>query len=104
MIAAQLNGKTLALLLAGHTADGGDDWAVFSGTARYESGTLYLDRGNAKRPFEIQEEWLQRVRPVDGSVAETLAGAEYYLPLTVGPIPSGTALSDYLDTGLKWPA
>jgi hypothetical protein len=98
-----LDGKPFALLLMGTKPSGEDDWAVFSGIARLESGTLYLDRGAEPR-FEIRAEWIDRIHMiVDPVVRETLLNADYCLSLTVGRLPTDDDSSDFLQTGLKWP-
>jgi len=96
------DGKPFTILLMGTTTDSKDDWAVFPGIARIHEVGLYVDRGPKAR-FKIRPEWLSRIRPVDASLRSTLQGADYYLPLTVGTLPSGANEDDLLMTGLKWP-
>lgn len=95
-------GKPFAVLLMGETAEGEDDWAVFSGTLEQNALGLYLDRG-AKPSFEIHPEWVERIRPVGSDVKDILLDAEHYLSLSVGPIPEGESTESYVGTGLKWP-
>jgi hypothetical protein len=99
---ALLEGKRLTLLLMGTSPKGEDDWAAFAGTARLDDGTLYLDRDSAPA-FEIRPEWIERIVPVEPALRETLLGADYYLPLTVGNRPSADG-EGLLPTGLKWPS
>jgi hypothetical protein len=33
-----------------------------------------------------------------------LLGADYYFNVSIGPLPDGANVSEYLETGLKWPA
>ena len=96
-----LDGKPFTLLLMGETSDGEDDWAVFPGIARVRGDTLCIDRG-FKPPFEVRPEWFCRIQPVKESLKATLQDADFYLPLTVGPIPA-VGSDDLLATGLKWP-
>jgi hypothetical protein len=95
-------GKPFAVLLMGETAEGEDDWAVFSGTLKQNPSGLFLDRGT-KPPFEIRAEWIERINPVGSDVKDILLGAEHYLPLSVGLIPEGESTESYVCTRLKWP-
>jgi hypothetical protein len=97
-----LEGKLLAVLVMGQTSDGQDDWAVFTGTARVSEDLLFLDR-HGKPSFEIRAEWLDRIKSVGSKVKDILLGAEFYLPLTIGPLPEGQSAESYIATGLKWP-
>jgi hypothetical protein len=103
MKASDLDGKLLTLLLIGETEDGKDDWAVFPGTARVRTGSLFLERSGGKEPFAIREDWLERVKPVEPSVKDILGNADYYLPLMVGNIPDGANVDDVARTALQWP-
>jgi hypothetical protein len=96
-------GKRIALLIAGKDENGGDDWAVFTGTAQLDQGRVVLLRDSGD-PVEIEPEWLARVQPVpDGESRRILGEAEYLIPLAVGDIPEGTDSAGYRNTGLKWP-
>jgi hypothetical protein len=98
-----LDGKALTLLLLGTTPEGDDDWAVFPGISQVEDGQLYIDRG-AKPRFDIRPEWIDRIQAVDPALREMLRDADYYLPLTVGSLPTGDDGDDLIQTGLKWPS
>lgn len=90
-----LDGRRLTLLLMGATEKGEDDWAVFSGIARLEDGTLYMDRGE-KPKFEVRSEWIEQIRPVDPLMRGALLEADYFLPLPVGMLPAGLDGNDFL--------
>jgi hypothetical protein len=94
----ELNGKSLALLLAAED----EDWSVLSGVVRQEGGALLLDRGANEQPFLIQPEWIDRIKPVPTDLMETLMNAEF-LPFNVGTLPDNADSSDYIHTGLKLP-
>ena len=98
-----LEGKTLTLLLMGKTQGGEEDWAVFGGTVRLEAGLPYLDRGLENPRVEIREEWLERIKPVSPDLAETLLGAAFYLPLSVGNLDGEGNEAGLVPFGLKWP-
>jgi hypothetical protein len=87
MKASDLDGKVIALLLMGKTDQGEDDWGVCAGKAHCDGDTVYVDLGPELPPFELQQEWLDRVRPVDDTVREMLLDAEYCLPLEVEALP-----------------
>jgi hypothetical protein len=95
-------GKRFSLLLMGETADGAERCAVLSGTLMQAPSGLILDRG-INTPIDIRPEWIERIRPVGADVKDILLGAEFYLPLSVGPIPEGASMEGYEKIGLKWP-
>lgn len=95
-------GKPFCVLLIGTTVDGEDEGAVFSGTLKQNESGLYLDRGESP-PFEIDPEWIERIKPVGPDIKDILLNAEYYLSLSVGQIPEGESTESYVATGLKWP-
>jgi hypothetical protein len=83
--------------------DDRDESAVFSGVVRWVGSKLVLDR-SPKPQFEIRSEWHERIQPVaNGEARKILLGADYFLRPYVGRLPDGSALTDYLQTGLKWP-
>jgi hypothetical protein len=96
------DGKRFALLLCGETEQGEDDWVVFPGIARLQDGILIVQRPEGQPPFQIRSEWYNRIKSVGDEIREMLHGAEYVLPLTVGPKP-GVDDEQYIRTGLMWP-
>jgi len=97
-----LHGKRLALLVTGKDAQGNDDWAVFTGTARIQENVVVLVRNEGKS-VEIPSEWVTRIKPVPPETRDILLNAEFYLPLAIGPLLDGESAEDYIETGLKWP-
>ena len=61
-----------------------------------------MDRGDKPR-FDIRAEWIGRIQSVDPALRKTLRDADFYLPLTVGSLPSGDDEDDLIRTGLRWP-
>lgn len=98
---AQLVGKRLALLLIGEDEHGQDDCAIFAGIVRQDGSRLVLDRDDG--PFELRDEWIERIRPVEAQVKDILLGADYVLSLSVGNLPGGASTAELEPTGLKWP-
>jgi hypothetical protein len=99
----ELNGKTLALLLVRQNEAGEDEWAVLTGTARWDGTQLQVDRGSERKPFLIFDDWLGRVESVPEEVDDFFGGAKFYLALSVGNLPDSDDAEGYINTGLKWP-
>jgi len=60
-----------------------DESAVYSGVARWDGSTLFLDRP-PKSPFEIQSEWHERIQPVTNEKArEILLGPTTFCASTL---------------------
>lgn len=97
MNSQELNGKSLALLLAGED----EDWSVLGGSVRQEGDVVLLDHSAGGEPFHIQPEWLDRIKPIPEDFSDILMNAEFILPLRVGTLPEGADPSDYKSTGLK---
>ena len=87
----------------GEKADGSDDVAIFTGTADWDGQRLVMLRSQGEPPFEVPGDWLERLKPVDPDLQPDLLGAEYYFSVTIGPLPAGTDVSQYSETGLRWP-
>ncbi|MBQ0797088.1 hypothetical protein [Zhongshania sp.] len=92
--------KRFALVLWAEDEQGEEDVAVFSGTLIKEGNLYFLQRRSGQGP-EIREEWLERIKPVDDELKETLMGCEFQLSLSVGKAISGQVLESF--GGLKWP-
>ena len=73
----------------GEKADGTDDVAIFTGTAEWDGRRLAMLRGPSEPPFEMPDEWLDRLKPVDPDLQSEFLGAEYYFSVTIGPLPAG---------------
>lgn len=95
----ELDGKSLALLLAGED----EDWSVLRGTVRRDGEALLLDHSESEQPFAVQLEWLDRIKPVPADLSEILMGADFFLLLSVGAMPEDADPRDYIHTGLKLP-
>lgn len=97
---AALN-KKIALIAWAKDENDDDDVAVFAGIFEKGNNGYYINRGADEPPFEVQEEWLPRIKKVEQEQSEMLLNAEYQLSLSVGSVESkGGPL---VKTGLKWP-
>ena len=93
-----LDGQVFTLWLT----DDANESSVFSGIARWNGQSLFLERRGAPN-FEVRPEWYERIFPVnDQQSREILLGAAYCLRLQVGSLdPSDEG--EYESTGLQWP-
>jgi hypothetical protein len=53
--------------------------------------------------FEVPDDALERLQRVKEEVKDVFSGADFFIPLTVSPLPEGTEPADFIATGLKWP-
>lgn len=98
----EYEGKPFALLLCGETENGEDDCAIFSGTAYVRNNKLYLERHGDQQDILILTEWYERIQETNESVKDILQGSDYFITLSVGPLPED-ADDSYIPLGLKWP-
>lgn len=92
----ELNGKSLTLILAGED----EGWSVLRGTVRQDGEVLILDH-SAGQAFHIQPEWFDRIKATPAGLSNILMNADFFLPLSVGPLPEDADPSDYINSGLK---
>jgi hypothetical protein len=97
-----LTGKKLAIIAWGEDEKGEDEAAVFAGLARWAEGHLYLDHGGNPESFQIPDDLLDQVKPVSDDIKDILLDAEYYISMSIGPLPDDDP-DEYEQTGLKWP-
>jgi hypothetical protein len=99
----ELTGKKLALVVLGDDEKGETEGAVFTGLAQWVNGHLYLERGRNQKPFQLPDDTLERIKPVPADIKDIVLEAEYYLTMSIGPLPEDANPNDYIETGLKWP-
>ncbi len=99
----ELNGKKFAIVAIGEDKDGKTEAAVFTGVGRFENGHVYLDHGGEPKTFELPDEVLPRIIPTADDLKDIVEGAEYFVMMSIGPIPEGDNPEEYIKTGLKWP-
>lgn len=94
-------GKRLAIIAWAKDAEGKDDVAVFAGVLRLGAIGYVLEREGGDFSFQIQEEWLPRIKAVPEELRQTLLGAEYQLSLSVSSAEA--EVGPLITTSLKWP-
>jgi hypothetical protein len=100
MKVSDLDGKSFTLWLT----DEAKESAVFPGIARWDGSTLFLERNQRSR-VEIRPEWYERIQLVSNEeVRRILQGADCFLRLYVGNLPSDADEAEYEKTGLRWPS
>jgi len=101
---AKVNGKRLALLVYEMSKRWKvKDAAIFFGNARVEGSRLYFDHGKHPLSFDIPEDALERLKRVTGDLRDIFEDAKYFIWMTIGDLPEGEDVSQYIPTGLKWP-
>jgi hypothetical protein len=100
---SKLNGKKIAIAAIGVDEHGEKEGAVWTGIARWENGHLYLDREEDPKVFQFPDNVLKRIKPVPSDLSDILLDSEYYVKLSIGPLPEDADPKDYRQTGLKWP-
>jgi hypothetical protein len=87
-----LDGELLAIVLipvdsGWHRTD--EALCTITGHAHWRGDALWLDWGNDDAPLEIEPAWLARIKPVEVEHRTEVAGAAYWLPVLVRPLPEG---------------
>ena len=101
---ADIHGKRIAMVAWGEKPDGTDDVVVFAGTAEWDGARLIVNGGPDSFSFQVQDDWIGRLQPVAPDLKETLLDAEYSFSVTIGPLPDGANLDEFVRTGIKWPS
>jgi hypothetical protein len=101
---SNVNGRCLAMIAWGKTADGEKDVAVFSGIAVWDGSVLTMRREPETASFAIPAEWYARLRPVEAGLKEMLLGADYCFSVSVGNLDEEDDSSGFRNTGLTWPS
>jgi len=85
-----LSGKPFAVILVDYTDDPDGEWYVVQGVAIIKEGLLFVDRG-VDIDFPIPEDTYDRIKAVGPDIASIVGDAEFFVTLTVGPIPDESA-------------
>ncbi len=97
-----LTGKRLAIIAIGEDDTGKSEAAVFTGIARLNEGHLFLDREDEVK-FQLPDDTIERIKRTPSDISKIVLGAEFFVTMSIGPIPEGEDPNDYIKTGLKWP-
>lgn len=82
---ADTHGKRLAMAVWGKKPNGSDDVAIVTGIASWDGTRLTMLRDSGGR-FQIEHQWLARLKAVEPELRETFLGAEFYFSLTTNPV------------------
>lgn len=74
-----------------------------SGSTPASCALRVLGRGENATPVKLLPEWLARIETVSNDLRADLFDAEFYISLTIGPIPEGMDESELEFTGLRHP-
>ena len=98
-----LDGRAVALLFMYDVDEGNEDMRVLQCRTRFSDGEVIAIHGPQCDAFPLNEEWLERVHPVPEDLRAILQDAEFFLPLTIGPLPDDVdADKDCRPLGLSW--
>ncbi len=97
------HGKRIAMIAWGEKEDGSDDVTVFTGIADWRDRHLTMVREPKESSFQIPDEWLNRLNPVEEKLKEILLEADYCFSVSIGNLSDGEDLSMLQKTGLRWP-
>jgi hypothetical protein len=99
---ADVHGKRIAMVAWSQNPDGSDDVAVFTGTANWDGIHLTMVR-QAGTTFQLDDEWLDRIEPVESGLKPMLLDADFSFSVAVGDLPEGENEEEYVRTCLTWP-
>ena len=98
----ELDGKILAIILWGE-CDGEEEASCHTGTLRKSGARYEFYRGEGSPAFNLEPQWLERIKPVPDDLKETLLNADVSLSLTVELIPEDMDVTEMVFTALRIP-
>ncbi len=98
----ELDGKILVIILWGE-CDGEEEASCHTGTLRKSGARYEFYRGEGSPAFNLEPQWLERIKPVPDDLKETLLNADVSLSLTVELIPENMDVSELVFTRLQIP-
>ncbi len=98
----KLDGKILAIILWGE-CDGEEEASCHTGTLRKSGARYEFYRGEGSPAFNLEPQWLERIKPVPDDLKETLLSADVSLSLTVELIPEDMDVTEMVFTALRIP-
>lgn len=78
-----LTGKSIAVVLVPPPSDESDDAYMFTGYMIQQNDRYLIDRGENHPPFELMDEWLPLIQPMDPDLALELENAELCMVLNL---------------------
>jgi hypothetical protein len=95
----ELEGKSLSLIVWNIQKD--DDVNVYLGRFQMANGEIYFVNKEKGWRVSLDEEQLNRLKPVSDDLKETLLGADYALSMSMDDLPEmGT--EEFKATGMNW--
>jgi hypothetical protein len=82
---------------------GKDDWAVLRGCILFDGDHPVFSSPQTEKPFPLPIDALERIKTPSDDIRDIVLGCEFFLPLTVGPLPQGDESQQLIKTGLTWP-
>jgi hypothetical protein len=103
MLMERLAGKRLGVLLIAVDQPDRDDVCAISGIVAKVGGewSLQLESGQTIPLPDNTEERLEQATNEDAR--QIFDGAEYYIAMSVGPLPEDAKPDEYRPIGLRWP-
>ena len=100
----EIIGKSICLLLMSKDDKGKDDWAAIKGEIIFENGHALFRNSKTPKPFLLPDNSLHRIKEPTEDVRGIVLNCDFFLPLSIGPVPEGENPDGFIDTGLQWPA
>jgi hypothetical protein len=98
-----LHDEKFAVIMVEDNGSEDGDWVVLWGIAKWRDGHVFVHRGMDTPEFPVPDNALDRIKPVNADVRDILEGAEYFVSLSVGPIPNTVDPATLIHTGFRWP-
>lgn len=99
----EITRRSVCLLLMSKDDKGEDDWVAIKGEVIFENGHPLFRNSETPKPFPLPDDTLQRIKTPSEDIRKIVLNSDYYLPLSVGPIPEDESPESFHKTGLKWP-
>jgi hypothetical protein len=92
-------GKRVTLVVA--SVEKRDDVHVYVGQLQIQKGNFCFINEEKGWLLHLNDEQLARLTPVAEELKATLLNADFYLPMTIQPLPEA-GQEEYSKTNLKW--
>jgi hypothetical protein len=92
-------GKRITLVVA--NVENEDDVHVYVGQLQIQNGSYWFINEEKGWLLNLNDEHLDRLKPVVEDLKTTLLNADFYLPMTIRPLPE-TGSEEFIKTNLKW--